>query len=236
MRGREGGPASFLRIGLLASARHGAFGTRHIARQESVVPAEDAITNRIRRIYCGAWRAVLLHGELATPVRFVLDARTGNPVLPVPRVVLDEESVTLCIPEDHDDALQVFGPPVVIDPARCDACDRYGAFFGRPEHTHWIMIDVESGRMGNVVFDGAALEADNPLHDVETALCRRLNADQATLAHLTNSPVARAVGVDRFGIHVRTRFDIARLEFPSEVFSVADANREIQNLLHRGTL
>lgn len=236
MRGRECGPASFLsgtdrrtRI----PAYHDPSSTPVGSCQESPVNPEGPELQRIRRAYCAAWRGVLLHGELVTPVRFVLDARSGDPVMPVPRIALEEESLTLFIPEERDDALQVMGPPVPIDPARHDACDRHSAYFGRPDHTHWIMIDVEGGRMGDMVFDGADLDCDNPLHADETALCRRLNADPVRLARLIGAPAATAVGVDRFGAHVRARFGIARLEFPREVLTVEEAARAIDTILGR---
>lgn len=159
--------------------------------------------------------------------------------MPVHADVLLQDDLTLFIPEETDDALQLLGEPVEIDPARHAACDRYVACFGRPEFTHWMLLDLESVRRLEVVVDAAEIARSNPLASFEAALCRGLNArpdllGAACRAALGTAPAAPvAVGVDPFGVIVRARFGVMRLEFEGEALSPNDAHREIENLLRK---
>lgn len=189
------------------------------------------------------WRCndgMLLVGERLDPVRFVLDAETGEPVLPVAGDVLLEDAVTLHMPDEEPDSAHVLARPVEIDPARHAASDRYAAYFGKPGHSRWALLDIESVKCAGLVIDGAELGNANTLRGEETAICRELNADGPGLGAVcrreTGVAVAEpvAVGVDLFGIVVRARFGVVRVEFAGEARDAPAARREIQALLRKG--
>jgi hypothetical protein len=104
------------------------------------------------------------------------------------------------------------------------------------------LLDIESVKCVGFVVDGADLNTINTLHADETALCRELNADPARLAAMclreTRTSVADpvAVGVDPFGIAVRARFGVVRVEFAAEAMDAAAARREIEALASKGSL
>ncbi|CAG0965942.1 hypothetical protein PHYC_00984 [Phycisphaerales bacterium] len=201
-------------------------------------PDPKAIANLRRAL--SRWSEGLLQvGERMDPVRFVPDPATGEPVMPVHADVLMQDNLTLFIPEDTSDSLQLLGAPVEIDPARHAACDRHVAFFGRPNLTRWMLLDLESVRRDDIVLDAAEITRGNPLAPFEPALCRGLNARPDLLAAacraaLGTAPAAPvAVGVDPFGVTVRARFGVMRLDFSDEVLSPADAHREIDEMLRK---
>ncbi len=191
-------------------------------------PPTASILRRLRLYHAG----VLSFAEMVEPVRFVLDPATGQPVLPVVGRALDEGSVLLFLPDDsRPDCLQVSASPREIDPNREEACDRHGAYFGKPAHARWAMLEVESvKRLGDVV-DGDLVRLANPLRRHEGRLCRAVNEHPQALAAACErlAGVApgepRMVGVDPWGADVRARFDIVRLEFP-EPASTPDEGRD----------
>ncbi|HYF15542.1 MAG TPA: hypothetical protein VD971_10780 [Phycisphaerales bacterium] len=175
---------------------------------------------------------ILSFGELVEPVRFVLDPASGQPVLPVPYSALGYDSVVLFAPDDgldNPECLQVTAAPQEIDPNREEACDRHGAYFGKPAHVRWARLLVESVKRLDEVVDGDLIRLANPLRSAESELCRAANADPAKLAAACERMLGvkpaepKAVGVDPWGIDVRARFGVARLEFPEPVGTKEEA-------------
>lgn len=196
---------------------------------------EDAVAmgdllRRLRLYHEG----VLLSGEVASPVRFVLDPLSGQPVLPVEAGVLGAESVSLVSPDDatdNPDSLQVHARPVEVDPHSHEACDRYQAYFGKADHARWALLQVDSLKRLNTVIDGDLVRLSNPLRRTEGALCRAANAHLPELARACKHRAGTApeqpltVGVDPWGMDVRARFGVLRLEFSIPV-STPDEARE----------
>ena len=188
------------------------------------------VLRRLRRSHMG----VLRFGDVFEIVRFVLDPASGQPVLPVVGHALDFDSVLLCTPDDahaNPDCLQVTANPVEIDPLRDEACDRHGAYFGRPAHTRWARLEVESIKRLDEVLDGDLVRLANPLRRHEGRLCQAANKHEAAIARACErsqgitpeSP--RVVGVDPWGMDVRARFDVLRIEF-DEPASTPDEGRD----------
>lgn len=159
---------------------------------------------------------VLLSGEVAEPVRFVLDPGTSQPVLPLPAAFLGEQA-TLMTPEEAPDALQLLVTPVEIDPRRAEAADRWLIHFGQPSISHWAMLEIESARRLEDIIDGADLCGEHPFRSQEPTLLRELNARPEGLVTLARRAAgitpdaARAVAVDPWGLTIRVRFGVMRV-------------------------
>jgi hypothetical protein len=158
--------------------------------------------------------------ERATPVRFVIDGATGRLVLPVEQWMLDHMDAVIFMPEERNDALQVH---VELDATACGAGeDRWAAYHGAPRLRLWAAARVVGLRREADVCDEREVCAANPLRTAESRLLRVLNAERgalsATCERLAGVCVtdACAVGIDPFGIDVRARFGIVRVEFPAE--------------------
>lgn len=179
----------------------------------------------------------MLIADRADPVRFVLDPATGQPVLPVHGDVPVSDDVTLLIPDESDDALQLLCTPTPLDPARCEACDRHLIFFGKPALPNWVMLEIEAAKCREGTADGADIVRPAPLHRVEPSLLKLLNADRAALHHACHrlAGVAPeeplAVGVDEWGVWVRARFGAMRLPFTSHAPTEPAAGEQIRVLL-----
>lgn len=182
-------------------------------------------------------RCVALADGTPFDARFVVDGQTGELVLGGDQALLDAEQLVLCLP---DDTFQAEATVLVhARPADEDRwTDRHIAYHPEARPARWIRAGVDSAKMrdGRVV-DSAHLALTNPLAPVEPALCKRLNADRAALRDLCRlmsgvepeQPVG--VGVDRFGIDVRARFGVVRVELPAPCEDPDEAERVIEALL-----
>ncbi|HEX2839618.1 MAG TPA: hypothetical protein VHN77_15990, partial [Phycisphaerales bacterium] len=146
----------------------------------------------------------------------------------------------LFLPDDaaaNPECLQVTATPREIDPNREEACDRHGAYFGRPAHPRWALLEVSSVKRLDEVLDGDLVRLANPLRRHEGRLCRAVNANAGALSQACERaagiapPEPRMVGVDPWGADVRARFDIIRLEFPQPVSTDTEARDQLSTLL-----
>jgi hypothetical protein len=176
-------------------------------------------------------------GGLVEPVSVFVDRESGMPVMPVPpAMVIAGDEIALLAPEETPDALTLLGVPLEVSPERHGACDRHIACFGRPRHPRWAALRVTMIKRLDVVAGPEVLGPD-ALAGIEGALCRRLNTDRAALARacLAHAGVhiehPTAVGVDRFGVLVRARFGVVRLEFDREAATPELAELALQSLL-----
>ena len=117
------------------------------------------------------------------------------------------------------------------------ATDRWMIYHGEPEHVRWATMWIDSARLGVWVFDGEALTVPNPLGDDQARLCRHVNEREELLRGACRRErdldvdAPRCVGVDPRGLHVRGRFGVIRLPFPSEALEATEALRRIDDLL-----
>jgi hypothetical protein len=199
-------------------------------------PAPDLL-----RLLRAHHEGTLLFADRSEPVRFVIDPASGQPVMPVPGFVLSCDAVTLCAPDDsfdNPDCLQVLAEPVEVDPQREPACDRHAAYFGRPAHARFARLTVHSVKRLGEVIDGDLVRLANPLARHEGALCKLANAapdlvaDLVARASATRPEHPMVVGVDPWGIDVRARFGVIRVEFPAPVSTDTEARAALESLLH----
>lgn len=191
---------------------------------------------RLRSEHAG----LLLVDERLDPVRFIIDGATGDPIMPVPGDALELESVTLYAPDDTSGSVQILGSAIAIDPTRHEGADRFIAYFAKPSYPRWARLEIESLRLDAIVLDSADVRTPNPLYGpVESALCKLLNLDLVRLGRLCEREIGTApanplcVGVDSFGIDVRARFGIVRLEFPAMVTTPEAARAIVEDMLNR---
>ncbi len=187
-------------------------------------------------------RATLQHHERVAEVRFVLEAASGKVVMPVEPGFAGEnvESVLLWLPAESDWDMQAVVNPRPIDrPEASEAVDRWKAYHGSTSLTVWVRGEIEGVKTKQAVYLIEDVQMPNPLGRGEYALIRRANAEQSALAAACKSHAATlvsdplCVGADPYGIDVRARFGIIRLEFPPgiEGATVTRCEQEIDRLL-----
>lgn len=196
-------------------------------------PNHDDAARTLRR----HTRCVALADGVPHPCRFVIDGRAGELVLGVDRETLDAAELILCLPDDTFDA----DASALVHHRTADEdrwTDRHAAYHtdARPERWARATVDSIKLRAGEVV-EGERLGLVNPILDAEPALCKRLNAETARLRTLCRlmagvepeHPVA--VGVDRYGIDVRARFGVVRIDLPAPCDDPDEAARVVDALI-----
>jgi hypothetical protein len=179
----------------------------------------------------------LIADELAEPIRFIIDSSTGRVVFPTTPAVAEARQLVLFVPEEDPGDRPELQLLLEAGPASAEACDRWHAYHGEPRLTRWLGCAVESARFAGQVVETDLMNQPNPLQQMETGLCRLLNADQQRLARLcqARSGVAvrdpRAVGMDDTGIDIRARFGIIRITLDRPASDAADAEQMIRTLL-----
>lgn len=182
-------------------------------------------------------RCVALADGSPHPCRFVVDGLSGELVLPSEPALADADELVLCLPDETFDA----DATVLIHHRPADEdrwTDRHMAYHPDAQATRWLRgtVDALKLRSGEVV-PAEHLGLLNPLAAAEPELCKRLNADHATLRTLCRlltgvepeQPVC--VGVDRLGIDVRARFGVIRLDLPAPCEDPEEARRVIGALI-----
>lgn len=180
--------------------------------------------------------------ERRADVKFIIEAASGKLVLPVEPGFAKATSgaeFLLFLPTESDWVMHLALEPALIErPESEESCDRWRGHHGQPTGNHWIRCAISGGKTESSVFDGESVQVPNALGRAEYPLIRYANADRALLsaackkhgAMLVADP--QCVGVDPFGIDVKARFGILRIEFPPGI--VADtpdlAQREIDRL------
>jgi hypothetical protein len=169
--------------------------------------------------------------------RFMIDGSTGELILGVEQAILDAEDLVLFLPKDTFDAEAT----VLVHHRAADDdlwTDRHMAYHPEDRPSRWARAVVDSVKLRDgEVIDGPRLALSNPLLVAEPALCKRLNAEPDRLGELCalmagvrpEEPVA--VGVDRYGIDVRARFGIIRIELPAPCEDPDEAQRVIEALI-----
>lgn len=169
--------------------------------------------------------------------RYIIDGDSGELVIGIERTALDADELTLCLPDD------TFNAEATLlvhtrDAAEDRWTDRHLAYHpdARPPVLARASVDSAKLRDGDVV-EGAHLALSNPLLPAEPGLCKSLNADRDALRRLcglmtgTEPEQPVAVGVDRFGIDVRGRFGIIRLDLPARCEDPDEATRVVAALI-----
>ncbi len=194
--------------------------------------------------------ATLQYHERRAEVRYVIDGAVGDLVLPTDPGFAGEvggRDAVLHLPDESqiDLQLSVTAEPM-SRPESEEAVDRWHAYHAAsgmlPGARVWLRCRIDGGkapRMAGEVYSGESLMRANPFCRGEFGLVKQLNADRAALARLCR---ARArveiadplcVGVDPFGLDVRARFGIVRVEFDLEAGSLDQAAACVHAMLER---
>lgn len=197
--------------------------------------AEAIALDHAQDVFLASTEGVMRFGEHSIPFKFVHDPHDGRLIASAPVAALLAADLVLSAPEESDDALQLLLSPDEIEESA--STDRWLVYHGDPPHVRWGAFWVDGVRHGPWVFDGDAIALPNPLHAIEPALCKRLNADQTGLAALCQrfagmvvpSPVC--VGVDPRGLHVRARFGVIRVRFEAPIDVPDDAPAILEEML-----
>lgn len=183
------------------------------------LPRDFAGLRLLRSVHQGT----LGFAERALDVRFVLDGADGSLVTAADPAFVRATELALFAPAESDFVFQLLLTPALIDrPEASEAVDRWSAYHGRPPVNTWARCRIEALKTSANVWDTDLLMLGNPLRAIEPRLVRALNSDRQRLARACKvhavADVADplAVGVDPFGIDVRARFGIVRLEFPEQ--------------------
>lgn len=201
-------------------------------------PEQVGLARRhVRRFRCGVLRV----GDSVHPCSFVIDGRDGGIITPMIEDIAGEPDMVLYVPNDGFDEMALLVSAESIETPFDEAKDRHLAYHGRAEGLYWNRCEVDSAKWGGRLYEGASILGSNPLHQIEPALCRRLNTDKEALAEVSElltrvrpeSPLC--VGVDHLGMDVRTRVGVMRVEWPTEIKSPDQAEGILDALL-RGSL
>ena len=201
--------------------------------------AEAIALDHAQDVFRASTEGVLRFGEHSIPFKFVHDPLDGRLVASAPVAALLAADLVLSAPEETDDALQILLSPEEVDESA--ATDRWLVYHGDPPHVRWGSFWIDGVRHGPWVFDGDAIALPNPLHALEPALCKRLNADQSGLAALCQRfagmvvPAPVCVGVDPRGLHVRARFGVVRVRFEEPIESPDHAPGLLDDMLAQAT-
>lgn len=205
-------------------------------------------TRRATRLACDAMTDPLLDQTLAAlhanlegelqfdehlrPLKIVI-APDGRIVSPVMVAMIQAVETTLFLPQADDDSLQLM---VTLEPFKEEGpegalADRWRIYHGEPEDVNWAVFSIDAAKYLGAVVDGEAFRVANPLAEDEPRLCRLMNHEQPeALMRLCKragleieSPVM--VGLDPYGVDVRARFRVVRIETPERIESAEAAER-----------
>lgn len=194
----------------------------------------------LRRLRAYSEGVLILPDEEVRSIRYVVCRRTGMPMASVPAIVLEAAHATLCIPDDgfdHAERLQLVGQAVEVDALRDEGADRLLAYFGKPAHTHIARLEASSLQRLDQVIGAELVALESPLRSAEASLCKLANAQPARVARaveratgtLPETPLV--VGVDPWGLDVRARFGVLRVEFAQLVSTPDEARAALAALL-----
>ncbi len=182
---------------------------------------------------------LLKDDELRTKVRFVIDPRSGRLALPLTGVPV-AEALTLLVPDEMAESMQLLIEVSELEASREDLCDRWRIYHGQPDATRWFVLRPDSVKWEGRVYDGSEITQPSILAAVEGRLCKKANSDRPRLAAMCQRLVRTVpaepmvVGVDADGLDLRARFGIIRIEFDSRASDAAQAERMLEEMLAGG--
>ncbi|MBY0310684.1 MAG: hypothetical protein K2W85_01300 [Phycisphaerales bacterium] len=196
-------------------------------------------------------RALRLHHEGAlqyqerrADVRYIVESATGQLLIPVePGFAKSGEEMIIWSPREDAWAMQIVILARVVDrPESLEGVDRWQAYHaasGLGSKMTWVRGEIEGLKTREAVYGAEDCVAVNPLGRDEYGLIKKMNADREVLARAVKrllgvAPAdALCVGVDPWGVDVRARFGIMRVEFADGISAttIESAEREVMRLL-----
>lgn len=116
---------------------------------------------------------------------------------------------------------------------------RWEAYHGEPPTECWMLGVVQAVRIRDEVLDIEELDLSNPLFAHQAILCATANTDPELLGQAVahaggmTPEQPRAVGVDRWGVHVRGAFGVHRIPFNTPATDAQTAQDQIHSALRR---
>jgi len=174
------------------------------------------------RMLRGNTTATLQFGEFTENLKYVLDHRS-EPIAPIVPAMISSFDAILFIPDQTDISLEIMVTPEEID-IESEDVDRWRIYHGEPKHNLFARFYIEAIKYGEHVIDGESFAHEHPLLAAEPGVCKHMNADhqedlRVLCRHFAHVDVERPmmVGLDPYGIDVRAKFGIVRVEFEAEV-------------------
>ncbi|MBI1303670.1 MAG: hypothetical protein GC172_07775 [Phycisphaera sp.] len=199
--------------------------------------ANDAILEACRYLRAHLTGLIGFDGEFV-PIKLVV-APDGALVAPVMVAMLRSFDTALFLPDEGEDAMhmQVTLEEIGDRGEHAALCDRWRIYHGEPDDVRWARISIDAAKFRGLMFDGLALMRPNPLADIESKICRRVNSEmrealKAAIAAVAGLEVEdpRLVGVDSLGFDVRGRFDVVRLPADPPISDGDDAVDALEEL------
>ncbi len=175
--------------------------------------------------------------EHLRPMKIVV-APDGRLVGPVMVAMIQSAETILFLPQADDDSLQLL---ITLEPFKESGADgaladRWRIYHGEPEDVNWAVFSIDAAKYESAVIDGQALRVANPLAADEARLCRLMNHERASdfargcrqAGFDIESPVM--VGIDAYGLDIRARFGVVRLEAPERLLTAAAAEAFLDDL------
>lgn len=174
-----------------------------------------------RRYLRSHYAGVVLVGETVFRRRFVVDPASGKVVLALSAAAGEAESVVFHVPDEHADGLHILVEPRVLPEGALS--DRLLVYHGRAEGTQFAMLEPLDAKWRGQGLELEQVLAPNPLVKDEPKLCRLINTTPDGPARLLRLLGARetheplVVGIDPWGLDVRSRVGMTRVEFREQM-------------------
>ena len=157
--------------------------------------------------------------EHTLDVSYVIN-HEGVLVIPAMIAMLQPCDIVMFIPEYCEDCIEmhVSLQEFKEEGEHASLADRWQVYHGVSPEVQWAMLEIDAARFHEVFIDGEQLQRENPLGELEPALCKDLNENH--IEHLieickkhTNVAVQDpvVVGVDPLGLDIRASFGIIRV-------------------------
>jgi hypothetical protein len=202
-----------------------------------------------RRVLVDHFHAVILADEVPAPVHMVIDRETGWPVAMVPRQILDASDVCLWVPQDDPGSLQISVIPEEIDRSVHAAMltweGHHGLLQGNVgrdgdgrEGVVACQLRVQWGRCAGNMHEASNIALPHPFAKGERAILRAANAHPDLIDRLASALAAsvqtgaRMVGVDEWGVSIRSRAGLMRASFDEPRLNEEDARVATVSLLN----
>lgn len=190
---------------------------------------------------------VLQYLERRADVRFIIESATGQLLMPVESgfAKSGDEMVIWTPREDQWESQIAILARVVERPESLEGVDRWQAYHagsGLASKMTWVRGEIEGLKTSDAVYGAEDCISPNPLGRGEYPLIKRMNADREALGRAVKRLLgvlpadALCVGVDPWGVDVRARFGIMRVEFAEGIAAttIEAAEREIARVLAGG--